>query len=99
MAKNISELGKAAIKQVPGLKLSISDRKDYDQKVQKVNRFVELTCHRESWGFIKHSNIKKSHLNKSGLHLNRRGTAVLAKHFKHCTKSYKLSSLIERESG
>ena len=97
IVQNISELGKAAIEQVPGLQLSISeiitrsDREDYDQKVQKVNRLVELTCHRESWGFIKHSNIKKSHLNQSGLHLNRRGTAVLAENFKHYVKSHELS--------
>ncbi len=93
IVQNISELGQAAIEQVPDLKLSISeiitrsDREDYDQKVQQVNRLVELTCHRESWGFIKHSNIKKSHLTQSGLHLNRRGTAVLAQNLKHCVKA------------
>ena len=49
--QNILELGKAAIEQVPGLKLSLSeiitrsDREDNDQKVQQVNRLVQSTCY------------------------------------------------------
>jgi outer membrane murein-binding lipoprotein Lpp len=93
IAQNISELGKAATEQVPGLKLSISeiitrsDREDNDQKVQQVNTLVESTCYLQSWEFVKHSNINKSHLNQGGLHLNRRGTAVLAQNFKHCIRT------------
>ena len=67
-------MGKAAIEQVPGLKLSISEIttrsgcEDNDQKVQQVNRLVKLTCYLQSWEFVKHLNINKSHLNQGGLH-------------------------------
>ena len=97
ITQNISELGKAAIEQVPGLKLSISeiitrsDREDNDQKVQQVNRLVESTCYLQSWEFIKHPNINKSHLNQGGLHLNRRGTTVPAQNFKYCIRTYELN--------
>ena len=96
IVQNISELEKAAIEQVPGLKLSKSeiitrpDREDNDLKVQQVNRLVESTCYLQSWELIKHSNINRSHLNQGGLHLNRRGTIVLAQNLKHFIKTYEL---------
>ena len=97
ITKNISELGEAAIEQVPDLKLSISeiitrsDCEDNDQKVQQVTRPVESTCYLQSWEFIKLLNINKSHLNQGGLHLNRRGTTVLAHNLKHCIRTYELN--------
>ena len=93
IAQDIAELGKTATKQVPGLKLYISelitrsDGEDYDMKVQYTNKLLETTCRKQSWQFIKHSNINKSHLNQGGLHLNRRGTAVLAQNIKHCIQT------------
>ena len=93
IAQDIAELGKTATKQVPGLKLYISelitrsDGEDYDKKVQYINKLLETTCRNQSWQFIKHSNINKSHLNQGGLHLNRRGTAVLAQNIKHCIQT------------
>ena len=60
---------------------------DYDKKVQYTNKLLETTCRKQLWQFIKHSNINKSHLNQGGLHLNRRGTAVLAQNIKHCIQT------------
>ena len=36
----------------------------------------------KNWGFVDHSNISvTSHLNRSGLHLNKKGTTRLAQNF------------------
>ena len=59
IAQDIAELGKTATKQVPGLKLYISelitrsDREDYDKKVQYTNKLLETTCRKQLWQFIK----------------------------------------------
>ena len=55
----------------------------------KYNKLLETICRKQPWQFITHSNItNNSHLNQSGLHLNRRGTAVLAQNIKHCIQAF-----------
>ena len=44
-------------------------------KVPEVNKVLKEHCLQKNWGFVDHSNISpSSHLNRSGLHLNKGGT-------------------------
>ena len=53
-----------------------SDDEALAYKIAEVNTTLKDCCTRKSWGFIDHSNISLSnHLNRSGLHLNKSGTA------------------------
>ena len=43
---------------------------------------LKTFCNQNGWGFVDHSNISPEHdLNRSGLHLNTKGTARLATNF------------------
>ena len=45
--------------------------------VPDVNKVLKEHCLQKNWGFVEHSNISaSSHLNRSGLHLNKGGTCV-----------------------
>ena len=51
-------------------------------KVPDVNKVLKECCKQKNWGFVDHSNISiTSHLNRSGLHLNKKGTTRLAQNF------------------
>ena len=51
-------------------------------KVPDVNKVLKEHCLQKNWGFVDHSNIlATSHLNRSGLHLNKGGTSRLARNF------------------
>lgn len=51
-------------------------------KVPDVNKILKEHCLQKNWGFVDHSNIlATSHLNRSGLHLNKGGTSRLARNF------------------
>ena len=51
-------------------------------KVSGVNKILKTFCSQNGWGFVDHSNISPEHdLNRSGLHLNTKGTARLATNF------------------
>ena len=48
-------------------------------KVPGVNKILKTFCNQNGWGYVNHSNISPEHdLNRSGLHLNTKGTARLA---------------------
>ena len=57
-------------------------------KLAEVNKRMQDLCEQENWGLIDNSNITNMHLNPYGLHLNKRGSAILAKNIKlHITNS------------
>ena len=64
-----------------GIRCSVSEiikRDDYlSTEGQEVNRILS-TILPEQVSLISHYNISEQHLNSSGLHLNKRGTGVLA---------------------
>ena len=62
---------------------SITVRKDKHQnKVQEINDQLRDLCQARNVNFIDHSkSIKPQHLNKSRLHLTRRGTSILSTTF------------------
>lgn len=51
-------------------------------KVKLVNNGLSRLCEAKNWGLIKNNNITGNLLNNSELHLNKQGTAVLAKNIK-----------------
>ena len=56
-----------------------NDNQGFADKVNLVNNRLNSLCARKNWGLISHKNIKPIHLKGSGLHLNRQGSAILAK--------------------
>ena len=59
-----------------------SDDSELSSQVSAVNSTLRKLCAKSQWKLIDHSNINAdSHLNRSGLHLNSRGTAQLARNF------------------
>ena len=57
-------------------------------KVNLVNNSLARLCETRNWGLIKNNNITGNLLNNSGLHLNKQGTAALAKNIKQCIISH-----------
>ena len=57
-------------------------------KVNLVNNSLARLCETRNWGLIKNNNITGNLLNNSGLHLNKQGTATLAKNIKQCIISH-----------
>ena len=59
-----------------------SDDESVAVKVPGVNKLLKTFGNQNGWGFVDHSNISPDHdLNRSGLHLNTKGTARLATNF------------------
>ena len=52
-----------------------------NNKVRQVNNLLSSACRRNSLSFIDNSNILVNHLNSDGIHLNRKGTALLVKNY------------------
>ena len=73
-----------------GIRCSVSEiikRDDYlSTKGQEVNRILS-TILPEQVSLISHHNISEQHLNRSGLHLNKRGTGALAYNIIHYVKT------------
>ena len=57
------------------------DDQDLEDEINKLNKKLENLCKGKGMRFIDNSNIKSSSLNRSKLHLNKSGTALLTKHF------------------
>ncbi len=49
--------------------------------VKKTNVLLAKVCKNNNWSLISNSDINTSSLNASGLHLNDRGAAILAKNY------------------
>lgn len=58
-----------------------SDDDILSKKVSQVNKVLRQYCNQNGWSFIDHSLITTEHLNRSGLHLNSKGTWQLAQNF------------------
>ena len=59
-----------------------SDDEDLQQKLMQVNEILEAECQRYNLCFIDNGNISPTqHLNGGGLHLNYKGTVLLASNF------------------
>ena len=84
IAKAIINLAISMKTQSRGVSISgITVRKDKHQnKVQEINDQLRDLCQANNINFIDHSkSIKPQHLNKSRLHLTRRGTSILSTTF------------------
>ena len=57
------------------------DDQDLEDEINKLNKKLENLCKGKGMRFIDNSNIKSSSVNRSKLHLNKSGTALLTKHF------------------
>ena len=86
IAEGIVNLGLKIQNHSPDCKITISSlivRSDenLDCKINEVNRIVNRFAKQYAWRTISHSNIKREHLNASGLHLNVQGTKLIVKNF------------------
>ena len=71
---------------VPIVVSSLTHRDDkYKDRIGPINEELKISCEERNIGFIDNSNINKYHLNRSKLHLNAKGSAILAKNFKLVT--------------
>ena len=59
-----------------------ADDHDLPDKINIVNNKLNTICEANNWGQIKHDNLTRNSLNKSRLHLNKEGTAILARNVK-----------------
>ena len=55
-------------------------------KIEATNNMLQNVCVTRKWQFIQNSNISKTDLNASGLHLSASGTSLLGKNFIACMK-------------
>ncbi|CAB4044712.1 Furin, partial, partial [Paramuricea clavata] len=91
---NLKNLGNQAKQENPRTGVSLSqiiirsDDTRLQNKLVEVNKCIQDLCEQENWGLIDNSNISNMHLNPYGLHLNKRGSALLAKNIKlHITSN------------
>ena len=49
--------------------------------VKAVNKRLSKYCNQNDWRMIKHQNIDRNCLNRSGLHLNEKGNNILFRNF------------------
>lgn len=87
-AEKIVDLANSIAIESPATTVSLSaltTRSDRDgllvNKVKEVNKVLRTFCNQNDWGFISNDNITDQHLNRSGLHLSRSGTSLLAQNF------------------
>ncbi|XP_068680373.1 uncharacterized protein [Montipora foliosa] len=87
-AQEIIELARSAKNSSPDTDIVISnliarsDDSELSSQVSAVNSTLRKLCAKRQLKLIDHSNINAdSHLNRSGLHLNSRGTSHLARNF------------------
>ena len=57
------------------------DHQDVEDEINELNKKLENLCKGKGMRFIDNSNIKSSSLNRSKIHLNKSGTALLTKNF------------------
>ena len=81
-------LGETISQQNKDIKLTFSeiitraDDESLTSKVTLYNSLLAKLCLERKWQCIGNNNIDKSYLSRHGLHLNKNGTAILAKNIK-----------------
>ena len=86
-ADEIANLAKLVLSSSPETTVALSsivtriDDKVLAAKAIEVNLHLKQVCQQNHWTFINHSNIKPCHLNRSGIHLNKAGTLLMARNF------------------
>ena len=84
-----TDLGESITQENKDIKVTFSeiitraDDESLTRKVNLYNSFLAKVCIERNWKLISNNNINKSHLNSYGLHLNKNGTSIIAKNFKH----------------
>ena len=79
-AEGIIDLAKWVESSLPATKISISeltlrnDQEELRNKVTETNKMLMKFCNQHDWLLINHLNIDESCLNRSKLHLNKKGT-------------------------
>ena len=56
-----------------------SDKSELSAKTTEANKLIKAICSKNQWAFIDHKSVNLSCLNTRGLHLNRKGTSIVAK--------------------
>lgn len=89
LCTKIENLCKTVLKECPNTKLGLSEitpRHDYkgaSNVREKVNKNLQSFCCANNVEFISHPTLTDDSLNTRGIHLNRKGTALLSKDFKN----------------
>jgi len=74
--------------QIPVVVSSLTYRDDkFKDRIGSINEELKIRCEERNIGYIDNSNIQKFHLNRSKLHLNAKGSTLLAKNFKIVTSN------------
>ena len=88
VAEEIVDLAREVSFQQPDIEMcaissvvSRTDDGELDQMIPDVNKILQKFCRQNDWNFIDNSGINSDHLNRSKLHLNKSGSALLARHF------------------
>ena len=77
LAENISQNSKSKVT-ISSI-IHRSDKPELSNKVNEANKLLKTFTTSRNWGYIDNSRIGNNLLNKSGLHLNERGSTALAK--------------------
>ena len=56
-----------------------TDKPNLMSKVNQANRLIKAFCIEKNWAFLDHESFNSTCLNSRGLHLNRKGTSILAR--------------------
>jgi hypothetical protein len=56
-----------------------TDNSELSAKATEANKLIKAICSKNQWAFIDHKSVNFSCQNRRGLHLNRKGTSVVAK--------------------
>ena len=92
-AEGIANIATQIQEDSPGTEIVISsllprsDKPELSAKVKETNKLINAICCKSKWKFIDHKLINATCLNSRGLHLNRKGTAQLAKNMSRYIKS------------
>lgn len=85
IAKGVANLGTQISQDSPRTKVALSgilprtDKPGLSSKIKATNDMIKSFCQHNKWDFLDHKSIDPSCLNARGLHLNRKGTTVVAK--------------------
>ena len=55
-----------------------TDKPNLATKATEANKLLTATCSKNKWKFVNHQSINQSCLNSRGLHLNRKGSSIVA---------------------